>query len=96
MLLNVELVNFFFYYSFFIILFYFVFLGPHPWHMEIPRLGVESELQPLAYTRATATRYPSHVCHLHHSSRPPQILNLLSEAKDRTLVLMDTSRIHHG
>ena len=22
-----------------------VFLGPHPWHMEIPRLGVESELQ---------------------------------------------------
>ena len=22
----------------------FVFLGPYPWHMEIPRLGVESEL----------------------------------------------------
>ena len=21
-----------------------VFLGPHPWHMEVPRLGVESEL----------------------------------------------------
>ena len=23
----------------------FVFLGPHPRHMEVPRLGVESELQ---------------------------------------------------
>ena len=25
-------------------------------HMEVPRLGVESELQPPAYTTATATR----------------------------------------
>ena len=24
--------------------FFWVFLGPHPWHMEVPRLGVESEL----------------------------------------------------
>ena len=23
--------------------FFLVFLGPHPWHMEVPRLGVESE-----------------------------------------------------
>ena len=23
---------------------YFGFLGPHPWHMEVPRLGLESEL----------------------------------------------------
>ena len=30
------------------ILFIFVFLGSHPWHMEVPRLGVESELQLLA------------------------------------------------
>ena len=22
----------------------FMFLGPHPWHMEVPRLGVKSEL----------------------------------------------------
>ena len=28
--------------------FVFVFLGPHPWHMEVPRLGVELELQLLA------------------------------------------------
>ena len=31
-----------------------VFLGPHLWHMEIPRLGVESELQLPAYTTETA------------------------------------------
>ena len=34
---------------------FFVFVGPHPWHMEVPRLGVESELQMPAYTTATAT-----------------------------------------
>ena len=25
--------------------FFFVFLGPHPQHGEVPRLGIESELQ---------------------------------------------------
>ena len=30
----------------------FVFLGPHPAHMEVPRLGVKSELQLPAYTTA--------------------------------------------
>ena len=34
------------------------------WHMEVPRLGGESELQPLAYTTATATWDPSHVSQL--------------------------------
>ena len=38
--------------------FLFVFLGPHLWHMEVPRLGVESELQLLAYTTATAMPDP--------------------------------------
>ena len=23
---------------------FFFFLGPHPWHIEVPRLGVESDL----------------------------------------------------
>ena len=30
--------------TFCFVLFCFVFLGPYPWHMEVPRLGVESEL----------------------------------------------------
>jgi len=42
----------------------FVFLGPHPWQMDVPRLGVESELQLPAYTTATATQDRSRVCDL--------------------------------
>ena len=30
----------------------FVFLGPHSWHMEVPRLGVKLELQLPAYATA--------------------------------------------
>ena len=37
---------------------FFVFLGPHLRHMEVPGLGVQSELQLPAYTAATATRDP--------------------------------------
>ena len=37
--------------------FFFFFWGLYLWHMEFPRLGVESELQPLPY--ATATLEPS-------------------------------------
>ena len=44
-----------------IFFFFFVFLGPHPQHTEVPRLGVESELQLPAYPTATATWDPSHV-----------------------------------
>ena len=36
----------------FIYLFILSFLGPHQWHMEVPRIGVESELWPPAYTKA--------------------------------------------
>ena len=56
--------------------------------MEVPRLGVESELQLLAYTIATETPDPSRVCDLHRSSRQRQILNPLSEARDQTRILM--------
>ena len=73
----------------------FCFLGPSLWHMEVPRLGVESELQLLAYTTATAIPDPSWICDLHHSSRQCWILNPLSEARDWTLVLMDDSQVHN-
>ena len=51
-----------------IFVFLFVFTGPHPWHMEVPRLGVESMLQLPAYTTATAKQDPSCTCDLHHNS----------------------------
>ena len=71
----------------------FSFLGPHPRHMEIPRLGVESELQLPAHSTATAMWDPSCICNLHYSSRQHQILNPRSEARDRTCILMDASWI---
>jgi len=50
--------------------------------MEIPGLGVESELQLPAYTTVTATSDQSHICDLHHSLWQRWVLNPLSEAKD--------------
>ena len=43
------------YYSFF-----FHFLGLHLWHIDVPRLGAESELQLPAY--ATATTMQELIC----------------------------------
>ena len=71
----------------------FVFIGSHPWHMDVPRLGVQWELQPPAYTTATATWDLSCVCNLYHSSQQCQILNPLSKARDRTRILTDTSQV---
>ena len=85
-LLPVRETNFFFFCLFF-------FLGPLPRRMEVPRLGVQLKLQPLAYTRATAMPDPSRVCDLHHSSQQRRILNILSKARDRTGNLMVPSRI---
>ena len=45
-------------------------------------IGVQSELEPPAYTTATATPDLSRFCDLHHSSRQRWILNPLSEARD--------------
>ena len=67
------------------------FLGP--WHMEVPRLGFELELQLLAYTKATAAPAPSWVYDLHHSSRQRWILNPLSKARDWTCILTDASQV---
>ena len=66
-------------------------LGLHLRHMEVPRLGVELELQLLAYTTATATWAPSRIFDQHHDSWQRQILNPLIEASDQTCSLMDTS-----
>ena len=51
--------------------FLFFALGLHPRHMEVPRLGIQSELQLLA----TAVPDLSRICDLHHSSQQLRILN---------------------
>ena len=48
--------------------FFLVFLGLHPQHMEIPRLGVKPELQLLAYATVIAMQDLSHIYDLYHSS----------------------------
>ena len=73
--------------------FFFGFLGLLLWHTEVPRLGVELELEPPAYTTATATPDLSLVCNLHHSSWQQWILTTLSKARDRTHYLMVPSQI---
>ena len=79
---------------FFFFFFFFCFLGSHSRHMKVPRLGVKSELQLQAYTETTATPDPSRICDLRHNSWQHWILDPLSDARDRTSVLMDTSWIH--
>ena len=69
-------ISFIYYCSFF---FFFWLSGPHLWHMEVPRLGAELELQLPAYTTATAIQH--------------WILNPLREARDGTRNLMVTSWI---
>ena len=58
--------------------------------MEVPGLGVESEVQLLAY--ATATPDLSYIFDPYHSLRQCQNLNSLSQARDWTHNLMDTSQ----
>ena len=55
--------------------------------MEVPRLGVESELQ--SYATAIATPDPSLICDPLHSSWQQRILNPLSRARNQTRILMD-------
>ena len=70
-----------------------LFLGLHPQHMEIPRLGDELELQLPGYAAATAAQDLSHIYDIHHSSWHCRIFNPQSKARDQTHVLMDTSQI---
>ena len=81
---------FFFFFSFGL----FVSLGPYLRNVEVPRLGGPiGAVATSPYTRATATLDQSHVCNLYRSSWQRWILNPLSEARDRTHILMDASQV---
>ena len=73
--------------------FLFLFLVFRAAPMEVPRLGVESELQLPAYTTATATADPSRVCDIRHSLWQHLILNPLNKARDQIRILVDISWI---
>ena len=72
--------SFFYFYLF---LYFLGFFRVKPAACGGSQARVQSELQLLAYTTATATPYLSRVFGLHHSSH--WILNPLTEARDRTL-----------
>ena len=76
-------------------IFCFCFLGQCFRHMEVPRLGVQSELQLPASTTDTATWDPSHLCNPKHSSQQHWILSLLSETRDPTRILLVTIWAHY-
>ena len=57
--------------------------------MEVPRLGVKSELQLPAYATATAVQDPSLICNPSHKMWQLDPYPL-SEAGDGTHILMDT------
>ena len=61
------------------------------WHMEVPRLGVESKRQLLAYAAAMATPDASCFWDLHRSLHQHRILSPLSKARDPTQILMSGS-----
>ena len=67
----------------FLFLFVLCLFRAAQWHLEVPRLGVESELQLPAYTIATATATAMH------------ILNPLSEARNQARALMDAGWIDY-
>ena len=62
--------------------------------MEVPRLGVVSELELPAYGTATVARDLSSVCSLCHSTWQHRISSPLSKARDQTHILMDNSQIY--
>ena len=72
---------------------FFCFLESRLQHIEVPRLGVESELQLPTYATAAAMSDPSHFCDLHHTSRQHQILYPLSKARYWTCSLMVPGQI---
>ena len=78
-------------YTLVFIFIFIVFLGPHLWHMEVSRQGVELKLQLSACTTATAVWDLSRVCDLPHGSWECRILNPRSGARDPACILMDSS-----
>ena len=69
------------------------FIRLHLRHMEVPRLGVESELQLPVYTTATAILDLYLICNLHCSFWQCWILNPQSGARDQTRIFMETSQV---
>ena len=82
------------FFSFFFFFFFFLLLRAthRAYGSSQARSGIGA--QPLAYTTATTTQDLSRIFDLHCSLQQCQILNPLSEPRNRTCILVDTSQIH--
>ena len=78
-----------------VVFFFFFFLQSYLWHMEVPMLGVKSELQLPAYATVMIMQDQSQVCDLYHSSWHCGMCNPLSEARDQTCILMAINLLIH-
>ena len=79
--------------DFFSKFFFFAFFRAAPSAYGSSQARGQIVLQLLAYTTATAIPDRSYICDLYHSLWQRWILNPLSEARDRTRILMDTSQV---
>ena len=79
----------------FFFFFFFFFLGAHARHMYVPRLEIQQEPPPPAYSTAIAMQDLSCVCDLHCSSWQCRNLNPLSETRYWTCILVDPSWVHY-
>ena len=71
---------------------FFFFLGLNPWHMEVLRLGVKSELR--CWPTPQPQQHGIQVKSVTYTTAPSNARSLtLSKARERTHILMDTSRI---
>ena len=61
----------------------------------IPVAYGRSQARGLIAATATTTQDLSCICDLHHCSGQPSFLNPLSEARDRTHILVNTSCVHY-
>ena len=73
------------------VFFFFFFLWPHLWHVEVPMLGSNWSYSCQSMATAAAMYDPSCIFDLRYSSRQHQICNPLSRDRDQTCILMDTS-----
>ena len=67
----------------------FFMAAPVAYGSSQARNGIRSAAA--AYPTATATLYLSHICKLRHSLWQRWILNSLSEARDQTYILAETT-----
>ena len=87
-----SFLSFFLFFSFFSFFFFFVFLGPNSRHVEIPSLGVESELLPIPQPHQQQWGIP--VMSVTYTTAHKNARSL-THGVELTRVLMDTSWVRY-